>query len=83
MPEKTKQDEPDEKETEAAEKREKKDAGNWGEDQRERSYYYDDSYGYEIYNPDEDDDEEPSENFKLSILIGEIILQNCRETHAA
>ncbi len=33
------------------------DDGNWSEDQREKSYYYDDSYGYEIYNPDEDEDE--------------------------
>jgi len=31
--------------------------GNWSEDQREKSYYYDDAHGYEIYNPDEDEDE--------------------------
>ncbi len=36
---------------------EKKDEqGNWSDDQREKSYYYDDAHGYEIYNPDEDDD---------------------------
>jgi len=36
---------------------EKKDeSGNWSEDQRGKSYYYDDAHGYEIYNPDEDDD---------------------------
>ena len=32
--------------------------GNWSEDQTEKSYYYDDSYGYEIYNPEEDEDDE-------------------------
>jgi len=30
--------------------------GNWSEDQLKNSYYYDDSYGYEIYNAEEDDD---------------------------
>lgn len=29
---------------------------NWSEDQKTKSYYYDDSYGYEIYNPSEDDE---------------------------
>ncbi len=29
----------------------------WGADQQEKSYYYDDSYGYEVYNPDEDDED--------------------------
>ncbi len=31
---------------------------DWSKDQKENSYYYDDAYGYEIYNPDEDDDSE-------------------------
>ncbi len=31
--------------------------GNWSEDQQEKSYYYDDSYGYEVYDPDEEDEE--------------------------
>lgn len=60
MPEKTKQ----EKKRESA-KRQKSDnkpkndkAGTWGEDQKEKSYYYDDSYGYEIYNPDKEDEDE-------------------------
>lgn len=56
MPEKTKRKEkiesPKEKEPESGEK------GNWSEDQRKKSYYYDDSYGYEVYNPDEDDEED-------------------------
>lgn len=30
--------------------------GNWSDDQREKSYYYDDSYGYEIYKADEDEE---------------------------
>lgn len=29
----------------------------WGEDQKNRRYYYDDSHGYEIYNPDEEDED--------------------------
>ncbi len=29
----------------------------WGTDQKEKSYYYDDSYGYEIYNPEEEDED--------------------------
>ena len=32
--------------------------GNWSEDQQEKSYYYDDAYGYEVYHPDENEDEE-------------------------
>ncbi len=31
---------------------------SWAEDQQKKSYYYDDSYGYEVYNPDEDDADE-------------------------
>ena len=34
------------------------DKDSWSRDQHEKSYYYDDSYGYEIYNPDEDDEDE-------------------------
>ncbi len=33
-------------------------SGAWSEDQRERGYYYDDAHGYEIYQPDEEDEEE-------------------------
>ncbi|MDQ3180436.1 MAG: hypothetical protein M3Q33_07945 [Acidobacteriota bacterium] len=29
----------------------------WSKDQQEKSYYYDDSHGYKVYNPDEEDDE--------------------------
>jgi len=40
------------------EKAENSEKGTWGEDQKKRSYYYDDACGYEIYNPDIDNDEE-------------------------
>lgn len=60
MPEKTKREKDSRKRAgEKAKKSpaEKKDEpGNWSDDQRERSYYYDDAHGYEIYNADEDDD---------------------------
>jgi len=60
MPEKPKEKKDSLRKTEkiAEEKRENKNEGAWSEDQREKSYYYDDAHGYEIYNPDEDDDEE-------------------------
>ena len=35
---------------------EKKDS--WSEDQKKRSYYYDDASGYQVYLPDEDDEED-------------------------
>lgn len=38
---------------------EKKKDATWAEDQKERSYYYDDAHGYENFDPasdDEDDD---------------------------
>jgi hypothetical protein len=31
---------------------------SWSEDQKTRSYYYDDACGYEIYQEDDDDEEE-------------------------
>ncbi len=62
MPEKTKQNEADEPEKTSPEKCENEADGNWSRDQREKSYYYDDSYGYEVYNPDDDDDDDGDEN---------------------
>ncbi|CAN5217459.1 hypothetical protein BH20ACI1_BH20ACI1_25890 [soil metagenome] len=56
MPEKTKRK--DETKTPKEKESENADEGNWSKDQREKSYYYDDSYGYEIYNPDEEDEED-------------------------
>lgn len=63
MPEKTKRDKDSKKsgEKEAAESpaepREAIVKDTWGADQKQKSYYYDDSYGYEIYNPDEEDED--------------------------
>jgi hypothetical protein len=34
------------------------DEANWENDQKRRSYYYDDAHGYEVYDPDEADEEE-------------------------
>jgi hypothetical protein len=34
------------------------DKASWSADQKEKSYYYDDDCGYEIYNPDADDEED-------------------------
>lgn len=31
---------------------------SWSEDQKIRGYYYDDACGYEIYQPDEDEEPE-------------------------
>ena len=64
MPEKTKQSEADKKEAQP-ENCEEKDDGNWSKDQREKSYYYDDSYGYEVYNPDEDEDDDELINAEI------------------
>ncbi|MFN2390817.1 MAG: hypothetical protein ABR566_02505 [Pyrinomonadaceae bacterium] len=56
MPKKPK--EKTEKEKEATKPSEENRKETWEEDQREKSYYYDDAHGYEIYNPDEDDEED-------------------------
>ena len=58
MPEKTKQKEKSKPKQENCPENdaEKNQTGTWSEDQKEKSYYYDDAYGYEIYNPDEDDE---------------------------
>jgi hypothetical protein len=36
------------------------DRSSWAEDQKEKDYYYDDSHGYEVFDPAElkDDDED-------------------------
>ena len=50
------------KEKYEAEKHEKDapDAASWGEDQKNHEYYYDDAHGYEIFNPDNEDEDEPA-----------------------
>lgn len=30
---------------------------SWSEDQKKREYYYDDAYGYEAYDPDDENEE--------------------------
>ena len=58
MPEKTKQQEEQTSagKCEAENKPEADKIGTWSEDQKEKGYYYDDSYGYELYDPDEEDE---------------------------
>ena len=34
------------------------DESTWAADQKKRSYYYDDAHGYEIYDPETDDEED-------------------------
>lgn len=57
MPEKTKPKEKDNCKT-PEDSSEENEPGAWSRDQREKSYYYDDAHGYEIYNPDEDEEED-------------------------
>ena len=44
------------KEAEKLPKQEDKNV--WSEDQKTHQYYYDDSHGYEVYKPEEDDSED-------------------------
>ena len=62
MPEKPQEKKEKGKETkklprEKIEKSETEENSTWEKDQAEKSYYYDDAYGYEVYNADEDDEE--------------------------
>ncbi|MDQ3061487.1 MAG: hypothetical protein M3R14_01300 [Acidobacteriota bacterium] len=63
MPKKTKPKKDSRKHSEkeakevAPERRETDEQGNWSKDQQEKNYYYDDSYGYEVYVPDEEGEE--------------------------
>ena len=63
MPEKTKPKKDSRKHSEkeangvVTEGRETDEQENWSKDQQEKSYYYDDSYGYEVYVPDEESEE--------------------------
>lgn len=41
---------------------EKGDPESWSEDQKKRSYYYDDACGYEIYQPEDSEEEEKDKN---------------------
>ena len=60
MPEKTKQKKADKESESGTHRAEPKETGgetDWSKDQQEKSYYYDDAYGYEIYNPEDDADD--------------------------
>lgn len=37
--------------------KEKKDKDTWADDQQKHEYYYDDSHGYEDFDPEGDEDE--------------------------
>jgi hypothetical protein len=45
------------------------DKAAWAEDQKSRSYYYDDAHGYQTYDPEEDEDasDESSGGFDVNI----------------
>ena len=49
-----KEDSPPEKEKNKPETPESD--GAWSEDQKKRGYYYDDACGYEVYDPDDEDE---------------------------
>lgn len=49
---------PKEDRKEAEEPPDSEDENTLGADQKNRKYYYDDAHGYEIYEPDEEDDAE-------------------------
>jgi hypothetical protein len=62
MPEKPQEKKPSGKEIERTDaEKPKEDEFAWSKDQKEKSYYYDDACGYEIYNPEDDDKEEQGE----------------------
>lgn len=46
------------RETKTASRPEDADDSAWANDQKNRSYYYDDAHGYEIYDPEKDEEEE-------------------------
>jgi len=52
MPRKPKEKEADEKTPECG------DQSSWAKDQQEKDYYYDDSHGYETFDPADEDDKE-------------------------
>jgi hypothetical protein len=49
---------PKEKEDPEKKKPETGDRSSWAEDQKEKDYYYDDSHGYEVFDPEREQDQE-------------------------
>lgn len=45
-----------------AKKTEIEDENVWSRDQQRKSYYYDDAYGYEVYDPEKDEEEDDNDN---------------------
>ena len=43
---------------ESAEECEDEKKDSWSQDQKKRSYYYDDASGYEVYLPEDEDEED-------------------------
>lgn len=60
MPEKIKRNKEVKKysEEKLSEQQDEVDQDTWSQDQQKKSYYYDDSYGYEVYDPAEEDDDD-------------------------
>ena len=46
------------KENEAPDEETEDKQDSWEEDQKRRSYYYDDAHGYESYDPEDEEKEE-------------------------
>ena len=55
MPEKPKGE--NEGEKKQSERPETGDKSSWSEDQKKHDYYYDDAHGYEVFEPDKEDEE--------------------------
>lgn len=56
MPEKPKEESVDPKNP--CEPPEKADESSWGKDIEKNDYYYDDAHGYEVFDPEADEDED-------------------------
>jgi len=58
MPEKTKDKDFSSVKKNSGEKCADEDKSSWSDDRKNRSYYYDDASGYEVYLPEDDDEED-------------------------
>jgi hypothetical protein len=52
---------PDEDKKKSAPDEELGDEANWEQDIEKRGYYYDDATGYEVYEPEEEDESEEAD----------------------
>ncbi len=53
---------PKEKQKIEKDKNDECENASWGEDQKKREYYYDDAHGYQTFDPDNSEDEDPPED---------------------